>query len=422
MHKETEKIINYIKTILCAPKIPEEMPEELQSADGMDQIDSTLREVRKAIRELSLGNLSEKIQGSGFTVGSLKSLQSTLKSLVWQAKTISRGDFTQRTEFLGEFSDTFNIMTENLEASFLAEKEAKDILWLFYETIPDATVVISKEDLTLFSWNPALVAMTNYEENQMSGKKIGEIIDFKNDEYKNAFFSVVKQGGKFRDLLVEMVTQSGKETFGLISADELFIKGRPFLLLAIKDITEMKMLEHKLRESEKMHKKLSETDALTGLNNRMKLDSVLKMEIARLSRTDSVCSIMLLDIDYFKMINDTYGHLIGDEVLIDVAKIIKDNTRKIDTAGRWGGEEFMVVMPFTGIDGAVKLAEKLRVKISEHNFYGVGHLTASFGVAESKGNINELELVLHADSAMYSAKEGGRNLVCAYYQDAEIGY
>jgi diguanylate cyclase (GGDEF)-like protein len=159
-------------------------------------------------------------------------------------------------------------------------------------------------------------------------------------------------------------------------------------------------------------RRLSETDGLTQISNRLKLDAVLKLEIERLSRSDSVCSVIILDIDFFKKVNDTYGHLVGDEVLKDVADIIKKGVRKIDTVGRWGGEEFMVIMPVTEASKGMVLAEKLRNKISRHVFAGVGNLTASFGVAESRGDLNAVELVAKADAAMYQAKDAGRNQVC----------
>lgn len=118
-----------------------------------------------------------------------------------------------------------------------------------------------------------------------------------------------------------------------------------------------------------------------------------------------------MDIDNFKDVNDTHGHLIGDEVLKEFADIIRTSVRKIDIVGRWGGEEFMIILPLTDVNGAQILAEKLRAKISEFKFTGVGNLTASFGVAETRGELNKIEVVFKADSAMYKAKKSGKNCV-----------
>ena len=177
------------------------------------------------------------------------------------------------------------------------------------------------------------------------------------------------------------------------------------LLGVSRDVTEK-------REMAETIKRLSETDLLTQLNNRVKLHEVLCLELARLSRCESVCSVIFLDIDHFKQVNDTYGHLVGDSVLKEMARILATNTRLIDTVGRWGGEEFLIILPLTDVKGAEFLAEKLRRTISEYNFTSVGHLSASFGVADTTKCISMNELINSADAALYHAKETGRNQVC----------
>lgn len=159
-------------------------------------------------------------------------------------------------------------------------------------------------------------------------------------------------------------------------------------------------------------RRLTELDSLTQLYNRLKLDAVLKMEMERYGRSGSPFSVILLDIDDFKKVNDVHGHGIGDAVLVEMAGILKGTIRKIDTAGRWGGEEFIIILPESGMEGGLALAEKLKERINEYNFSGAGHLTASFGVAESEKGLNVQELVCRADKAMYQAKKTGKNRVC----------
>ncbi|MFP4480875.1 MAG: transporter substrate-binding domain-containing protein [Desulfohalobiaceae bacterium] len=157
--------------------------------------------------------------------------------------------------------------------------------------------------------------------------------------------------------------------------------------------------------------RLSETDRLTGLYNRMKLEDVLEHELERISRTHLPLSVVMLDMDEFKIINDSYGHHAGDEVLQDLACLLQKQIRSIDTVGRWGGEEFLLICPTTDLAGARTLAEKLKEAIAEHKFPAVGHCTCSLGVsAYREGELAE-KMLIRVDQAMYKAKNKGRNQV-----------
>ena len=156
---------------------------------------------------------------------------------------------------------------------------------------------------------------------------------------------------------------------------------------------------------------LSVTDPLTQLYNRLKLDKVIIYEIDRSHRYHNPLSIVLFDIDDFKKVNDTYGHQTGDAVLIVIADIVHSIVRDADIAGRWGGEEFLIICPDTDSDGAAKLADKLRTAIAKHRFTTVGTKTCSFGVATLQNEEDAQELISRADEAMYQAKNEGRNRV-----------
>jgi len=157
---------------------------------------------------------------------------------------------------------------------------------------------------------------------------------------------------------------------------------------------------------------LSITDKLTGLYNRQKTDIILMNEQKKVSRyADHHCALMMMDVDNFKAINDTAGHQAGDRVLHSLAKIMKKNLRNTDILGRWGGEEFIAILPHTTSGEAMVVAENLRCKVEEFTF-GVGHsVTISIGVGEFDQDESVHECVGRVDGALYMAKERGRNNV-----------
>jgi two-component system, cell cycle response regulator len=157
-------------------------------------------------------------------------------------------------------------------------------------------------------------------------------------------------------------------------------------------------------------------DPLTGLPNRRALMDRLQMEWARMQRHGGELSFIMADIDYFKRVNDTYGHSIGDKVLQEVARAIARQCRESDLAARYGGEEFAVVVPNEGISSAVHLAERCRQEIEKVNLPVKGEPirpTASLGVADAVGVPSAELLVDRADQALYRAKAAGRNRVTA---------
>ena len=172
--------------------------------------------------------------------------------------------------------------------------------------------------------------------------------------------------------------------------------------------------QRKLKILNKKLKKLYLTDKLTGLYNRFKIDKELSLQKDNIDRNDSYsCGLILIDIDYFKSINDTLGHLVGDCILKDISKLLKNNLRKTDIIGRWGGEEFLIILPFTSKDIAKKVAENLRVLIEENNFsYKMNRkITISIGVTEFSKSKSVEDTLLLVDNLLYKAKENGRNRV-----------
>jgi len=167
-----------------------------------------------------------------------------------------------------------------------------------------------------------------------------------------------------------------------------------------QEISAQKKLEH-----------YSVTDALTQLFNRHRLDQVLSEETKRFNRYGHAFSVILIDLDYFKSINDTWGHQAGDDTLKKVAWELKATIRNVDIAGRWGGEEFLIICPNTELNGASMLADKLRKAIELLDFDGKFSATASIGVVTNRAEESYNKLLVRADKALYKAKSEGRNRV-----------
>jgi diguanylate cyclase (GGDEF)-like protein len=174
-----------------------------------------------------------------------------------------------------------------------------------------------------------------------------------------------------------------------------------------------------IREKEKTHlirlENLSVTDELTGLHNRRYFDKHFEIELQKIKRNKKELCLVMVDIDHFKRINDVHGHQVGDEVLKEFSTLLENNIRTTDLVSRWGGEEFIILLPETSIENSVNLAEKIRVIISHYDFSKVGNISASFGVSIVDPNSNSNRGPLHeVDEALYLAKDQGRNRVVAH--------
>lgn len=171
---------------------------------------------------------------------------------------------------------------------------------------------------------------------------------------------------------------------------------------------------HELEEALQLANKESRSDFLTKLNNKRALDENLQYVDEEYNRYKKDFSVIFIDIDHFKNINDTYGHDAGDSVLRAFASILKRTARKVDVVGRWGGEEFLVILPSTNKSGATNFAEKFRERLSSAKFMYKNQrmeITASFGVASRKESANLADLIKEADKRLYTAKETGRDRV-----------
>ena len=167
----------------------------------------------------------------------------------------------------------------------------------------------------------------------------------------------------------------------------------------------------RLEELNQKLAKQARTDQLTQLPNRYLLDQETLRVIASSKRYQEPFSVVLFDLDYFKKINDKYGHQVGDDVLVQVTQEMTRSIREADILGRWGGEEFLLVCPKTSLDGAIKLANKIRIHVEQQRFIENQTITLSAGVAEFNTHENYHSLLKRLDDALYVAKKSGRNTV-----------
>ena len=517
-------------------KIKEDIPEAFKDDPDFIDIVETIKTIREAASALGTGNLSYNIRGKGFAIGSLKNLQASLKNLTWKTKAIASGDFSQNVDFLGEFSDAFNSMTRKLESLIQEVQEAKEHFELIFQTIPDATMITEMEHGRIIGYNKAFLEISGYSKEELEAEKM-KMVDFYLDlNQRESLLKELQANGFCQNKELFLKNKKQDSVIGLISSKIINIKSYPYVLSVIRDVTHLKEVERKLRESEERHRlladnasdviwmmdltgqftyvspsveklrgftveevkkqsqaellcpeslihlqkglddaienvmnnrpfvdfrgeleqpckdgttvwtettvsgiyddkgefkgmlgvsrdiskrkimeaeitRLSVTDKLTQIYNRLKIDEVLESELERSARSKNLFAIIMLDIDHFKQVNDTYGHQVGDSVLIEIADIMKNHVRSIDVIGRWGGEEFFVILPQTDLNGGVNLAEKLRTVVEQNHFKTVDKLTVSFGVAVYLDDRTAAGIVSRADKALYKAKENGRNRV-----------
>lgn len=265
--------------------------------------------------------------------------------------------------------------------------------------------------------NPAMAAILGYPCAQSLLREVQDIPAqvYVRPEERQTLLQTLESAGHVRGYPLQFRQRGGRVIWVDLSARGVWRGGKLVELEGLlADVTEQRIFLEKLKE-------LAMLDPLTGLYNRRSFMDVCELEFAKAQRDRTPLSLVFFDVDHFKLVNDTYGHDAGDEVLRMLSRLAGGMLRSQDCLGRLGGEEFAVVLPGTALAGARCLAEKLRAAF-EFNKMRVGEqvirVTASFGLAEIQACVEcPKQLLKQADVALYKAKSGGRNCVCSFCRD-----
>jgi len=288
----------------------------------------------------------------------------------------------------------------------LAERE--EVLRSITNAAQDAVIMIDSAGRVTY-WNPAAEHMFGFAEAEVVGKDLHDlIVPERYLERAHAGFSRFAASGEGpavgRTTTLRAKHRSGDEFPVDVSLSAIKLRGQWNAVGIVRNATERVQTEERLKQ-------LATTDALTGICNRRHFDEVLASEINRAARFSSPLSLILFDIDHFKRVNDTFGHQAGDRVLTQLAVTVGNSIRTVDLFARWGGEEFVVMLPGSDLDAGRLLAEKLRMALEKQPFSDVGQVTCSFGVAEYAPGDNADALIKKVDRCLYHAKASGRNRV-----------
>ena len=289
----------------------------------------------------------------------------------------------------------------------LLAENARDVIWTME---PDGSISYV---------SPSIQQLRGYTPEEAIAQPLEQIHPPDSLRRSRAFFQQLHEdiaAGRppqtFRGEL-EYTCKDGSTIWTEVNALPLFDRDGRFerLLGVSRDISERKRFERQLMAANQQLEQLATTDGLTGIWNRRHLETVIQASIERSSRYGEPLSLILCDIDEFKSINDRCGHPVGDQVLIEFCRRIGPTLRRSDGFGRWGGEEFVILLPHSDLKAAAALAEQLRQRVAAAPFPGAGAVTASFGVAQRQAGESEEAWFQRVDQHLYAAKAAGRNRV-----------
>lgn len=316
-----------------------------------------------------------------------------------------------------------NVNYKSENSNLLAEyKKAVDLSNIVSKTNPKGVITYV---------NDKFCEISGYTRDELVGKPHNIIRhpDMPREAFKD-LWDTIKAKQSWHGVVTNMKKDGGTYIVDTTVIPILDVDGDIVEYIAIRhDITELEQTKQQLRNINRaMKNKVDELysmtntleqkaykDNLTGINNRENFEDIFAIEIGNAKLNDQPLSLIIFDVDHFKMINDTYGHQAGDIILKDLVHLIENNIKKGDVFARWGGEEFVILTPSTEINGAYNLAENIRKLVQSYVFnYIENNLTISFGIAQMEMDDTKSSFFEKADKALYEAKNSGRNRVEIY--------
>jgi len=321
---------------------------------------------------------------------------------------------------LMDYATKLNVLY--VEDNELTRKATKIILNEFFDNI---IIALDGEDgLEKFKTNDIDLIITDIDMPKLDGLGMVEEIRKVDEDIPVLIFSAHNDTEFFMNSIYLGVDGYLFKPLDLEQFEKAIFKSIRNVKLQKENFEYKNMLEQKVREQVnilrdkeqelEIKSRQAHYDQLTSIYNRHRFNELFAIEKERADRNNGIMSIIIIDIDDFKKINDTYGHNVGDTVLKTFSQLILNKIRISDIFARWGGEEFVILLPDTDISGGYEVAEQIRKVIENHNFEHVKKVTASFGVAEYEHKQNLEDLVKRCDKALYIAKSGGKNQVVKY--------
>lgn len=324
------------------------------------------------------------------------------------ARVIEASDRLRAERTLGQYRDHVDELTRVEQALRRSGENLRTVLG----AAPVALVLTRLRDQHVVLANERCAALFGLPLDEVVGQRTRDY--YVNPAERDQMIELLMKTGQLDSHLVRLKKRDGQEFWGEMAARIVDLDGQRCSLVGIFDVTAQKHLEEQLRE-------LATCDSLTGAANRRHFYELMHAERERTLRGGHRLSLCLFDVDHFKSINDQHGHVAGDHALSAIAQAAKSQLRVNDALGRLGGEEFAILLPDTGQEGALVLAERVRAAV-ERAVVPSGepaeerspiHVTVSLGVAELRADETMESLLKRADRALYAAKDHGRNRVCS---------
>jgi len=315
---------------------------------------------------------------------------------------------------------------QNLEQLVLDHKKAEETLReseakyrLAFESTSDGIFTID-HNFNISSITPSVERQLGYKVEEVVNRPIQDLNILTSESLTRAVSDVIHvlSGVEVKGAVYEFIAKDGTRKIGEVTGTPIIREGRILGVTAIvRDITERKRIEEALKSSEERYRELSIIDDLTKLYNSRYFYFQLRNEVDRANRYKQPLTLLLLDLDNFKVFNDAYGHVEGDQVLLRLGQVVKKCLRQTDSAYRYGGEEFTIILPMTtGRNGAVS-AERIRTEFKKELFSPVPgedlHVTVSIGLAQYKTQEDMRTFVHRVDQLMYQGKRHGKDQVCS---------